>query len=171
MKRLFLARNILAAMALANVLIYFLEPAKAFSILSNAKTYLIEMLSILPPILVLIGLFQVWVPRDTVELMMGNQSGWKGILTAIFLGTAAMGPLYAAFPLGVSLLEKGATLFNVAVFLCVWASIKIPMILFEIKFLGTDFAGLRLALTLPSIILISFLLNTILRRRGFYEKA
>lgn len=45
------------------------------------------------------------------------------------------------------------------------------MILFEIKFLGTDFAGLRLALTLTSIILINFLLNTILRRRGFYEKA
>lgn len=115
MKRLFLARNILAAMALANVLVYFLEPAKAFSILSNAKTYLIEMLSILPPILVLIGLFQVWVPRDTVELMMGNQLGWQGILTAIFLGTAAMGPLYAAFPFGFSLLKKGATLYNVAV--------------------------------------------------------
>jgi uncharacterized membrane protein YraQ (UPF0718 family) len=89
---------------------------------------------------------------------------------AIFVGTAAMGPLYAAFPLGVSLLEKGASLFNTAIFLCVWASIKIPMILFEIKFLGADFAFLRLALTIPSILAISSLLNLILKRSLSHEK-
>jgi hypothetical protein len=40
----------------------------------------------------------------------------------------------------------------VAIFLCVWASIKIPMILFEVKFLGAEFAALRLALTVPSVV-------------------
>jgi len=81
-----------------------------------------------------------------------------------------MGPLYVAFPIGVSLLAKGASLFNVAIFLCVWASIKIPMILFEVKFLGAGFAGLRLALTLPSIIIISYFLNAILKGRNVHEK-
>ena len=84
---------------------------------------------------------------------------------AILTGTAAVGPLYVAFPIGVSLLDKGASLFNVAIFLCVWASIKIPMILFEVKFVGAEFAALRLALTLPSIILISYLLNAIMKKR------
>ena len=81
-----------------------------------------------------------------------------------------MGPLYVAFPIGVSLLAKGASLFNVAIFLCVWASIKIPMILFEVKFLGAGFAGLRLALTLPGIVLISTFLNAILKGRNLHEK-
>jgi uncharacterized membrane protein YraQ (UPF0718 family) len=71
-----------------------------------------------------------------------------------------MGPLYAAFPIGKSLLDKGASLYNVAVFLCVWAAIKIPMILFEIKFLGAEFALLRLALTVPAILIIAAVLNT-----------
>ncbi len=71
-----------------------------------------------------------------------------------------MGPLYVAFPVGLALLKKGASLFNLCVFLCVWASIKIPMILFEVKFLGAEFAILRLALTIPAIIIISGLLNT-----------
>ena len=84
---------------------------------------------------------------------------------AIFAGTAGMGPLYVAFPVGVSLLDKGASLFNVSIFLCAWAAIKIPMILFEVKFLGAEFAMLRLALTLPSIMLISFLLNITLKGR------
>ncbi len=116
------------------------------------------------------GLFQVWVPLTTVEKIMGSSSGLRGILMAIFVGTAAMGPLYVAFPLGVSLLKKGASLFNTTIFLCVWASIKIPMILFEIKFLGADLAGLRLGLTLPSVLLISFILNVILKEDCLHEK-
>lgn len=165
MNKMSSSRNLLILLGSATLVVFFFDRHKAASILLNSKTYLLEMLSVLPPILVLIGLFQAWVPRTVVERTMGGSSGWKGVLMSLFVGTAAMGPLYAAFPLGVSLLEKGASLFNVAVFLCAWAAIKIPMILFEVKFLGADFAGLRLALTLPSIILISLLLDLILKRR------
>ncbi|MGQ9470819.1 MAG: permease [Candidatus Aminicenantales bacterium] len=170
MKKILSSKNLLLLLAGANIILYIFDRPKASSVLLNSKTYLLEMLSGLPPILILIGLFQAWVSRKTVEKAIGGSSGLKGILMAVFVGTAAMGPLYAAFPLGVSLLEKGASLFNTAIFLCVWASIKIPMILFEIKFLGPNFAGLRLALTLPSIIVISFFLNAILKGRNFYER-
>jgi hypothetical protein len=44
------------------------------------------------------------------------------------------------------------------------------MILFEIKFLGAHFALLRLALTIPSILAISSLLNLILKRSLSHEK-
>jgi uncharacterized membrane protein YraQ (UPF0718 family) len=166
MKKYWSLGGLAALLGSATLAVFLFDFPKAVAILLNAKNTLLEMLSVLPPILVLIGLFQTWVPRTTVEKAMGKGSGLKGILMSLFVGTAAMGPLYAAFPLGVSLLEKGASLLNVAVFLCAWAAIKIPMLLFEIKFLGADFAGLRLALTLPSIILISFLLDAILKRRG-----
>jgi uncharacterized membrane protein YraQ (UPF0718 family) len=170
MKKLFSSKNLLFLLGLATVIVCVFDRRKAFSIILNSKAYLLEMLSVLPPILILIGLFQVWVPRKTVEKAMGRSSGLKGILMAIFVGTAAMGPLYVAFPIGVSLLAKGASLLNVAIFLCVWASVKIPMILFEVKFLGAGFAGLRLALTLPSIVIISYLLNAILKGKIPHEK-
>jgi uncharacterized membrane protein YraQ (UPF0718 family) len=127
------------------------------------------MLSVLPPVLVLCGLFDAWVPKRTIERLMGDASGIKGTSIAFLLGTVAMGPLYAAFPIGKSLLNKGASLFNVAVFLCVWASIKIPMILFEIKFLGADFALLRLALTIPAILLISAMMKLVGTRTVIHE--
>jgi uncharacterized membrane protein YraQ (UPF0718 family) len=108
---------------------------------------------------VLLGLFESWVPKTWVEKAMGRGSGTRGAVVSILVGTAAMGPLYVAFPVGLALLKKGASLFNLCVFLCAWASIKIPMILFEVKFLGAEFAILRLALTIPSIIIISGLLK------------
>jgi uncharacterized membrane protein YraQ (UPF0718 family) len=160
----------LIGLLVAHLLLVFFRPAEAVEILLTSKTYLLEMLSILPPILILVGLFEVWVPKSVITRILGATSGWKGVTVAILTGTAAMGPLYVAFPIGVSLLDKGASLFNVAIFLCVWASVKIPMILFEVKFLGAEFAGLRLALTLPSIVLISYFLNVILKGRNPHEK-
>ncbi len=150
---------ILAVLAAATVLVWAMRPDKALAVLFVSKDYLLEMLSVLPPVLVLCGLFDAWVPKRTIERLMGDASGIKGTSIAFLLGTVAMGPLYAAFPIGKSLLNKGASLFNVAVFLCVWASIKIPMILFEVKFLGAEFALLRLALTIPAILVIGALLN------------
>jgi len=162
---------LLLGLAAANIAIFFFNPEKALSVIFISKDYILEMLSILPPILILIGLFDVWVPKSFIEKAMGKASRLKGILFSILVGTAAMGPLYVAFPLSRSLLRKGASLFNVSIFLCVWASIKIPMILFEIKFLGADFAGLRMALTIPSIIVISWILNFILKGEIRYETA
>jgi uncharacterized membrane protein YraQ (UPF0718 family) len=151
---------ILATLAAAMLLTWAIRPGKALAVLFVSKDYLLEMLSILPPVLILCGLFDAWVSKRTVERFMGQASGIKGTSIAFVLGTVAMGPLYAAFPIGKSLLDKGASLYNVAVFLCVWAAIKIPMVLFEIKFLGTEFAFLRFALTVPAILLIAALLKT-----------
>jgi uncharacterized membrane protein YraQ (UPF0718 family) len=160
---------ILAILAVATALVYASRPEKALSVLFVSKDYLLEMISILPPILVLCGLFDAWVPKQTIERLMGEASGARGASIALLLGTVAMGPLYAAFPIGKSLLGKGASLYNVAVFLCVWASIKIPMILFEMKFLGGQFALLRLALTVPSILIISGLMKLVEARSFFHE--
>ncbi len=171
MKKNRVVLGFLFLLALANVCLYILNREKGLAVLLTGKNYLLEMLSILPPILILVGLFEVWVPKTVIERAMGRSSGFKGILTSFLVGTATMGPLYVAFPIGLSLLQKGASLFNVSIFLCVWASIKIPMILFEVKFLGADFAFLRLALTIPGIMAISWILNLVLKRSRHYEEA
>ena len=45
-----------------------------------------EMLSVLPPIFILLGLMDVWVPRETMVRFMGEGSGLKGVLLAFFMG-------------------------------------------------------------------------------------
>jgi len=151
--------GVLLGLAVGTFILFVLDRGKGVLAALTAKRYLVEMLSILPPILVLLGLFESWVPKTWVEKAMGPGSGTRGAVVSVLVGTAAMGPLYVAFPVGLALLKKGASLFNVCVFLCVWASIKIPMILFEVKFLGVEFSLLRLVLTVPAILVISGLMN------------
>jgi len=56
-----------------------------------------EMILVIPPIFVLLGLLDIWVPRETMVKYMGEGSGLKGVLLSIFIGSAAAGPLMVHF--------------------------------------------------------------------------
>ena len=120
---------------------------------------LLEMASVLPPIFVLLGLLDVWVERETMVRYMGEGSGLKGALLGFLLGSAAAGPLYAAFPIAVVLLKKGAKRTNVFLFIGAWATTKLPLLLFEAANLGVSYMLMRFAFNVVGIVLIAFLLE------------
>jgi uncharacterized membrane protein YraQ (UPF0718 family) len=117
---------------------------------------LLEMLAIIPPIFVLLGLLDVWVDRATMMKYTGKGSGLKGILIAFLLGSAAAGPLYAAFPVAGVMLKKGSSLRNVFIFIGAWSTTKIPMLTFEAASLGLPFMLVRLLLSIVGIFAIAF---------------
>jgi uncharacterized membrane protein YraQ (UPF0718 family) len=124
------------------------------------------MVVILIPVAVLMGLFEVWVPKQLIGKYLGRESGWKGVLLALLFGTAPTGPLYVAFPIAAMLLKKGASPLNVIILLDAWAAIKIPQLLIEARFLGPSFMLVRLALTVPSAILMGWLIQKGIERTG-----
>jgi uncharacterized membrane protein YraQ (UPF0718 family) len=123
-----------------------------------------EMVLVIPPIFVLLGLLDVWVPKETMVKYMGEGSGLKGILLSIFIGSAAAGPLYGAFPVAAVFMKKGVKFQNILIFIGAWSTTKIPMILFEIASLGTTFALTRLLIDIPGIILIAMILSKLVSR-------
>lgn len=116
-----------------------------------------SMLSVLPPILILIGLLDVWIPKETMMRYMGEHAGVKGLIIAFLLGSFAAGPLYAVFPVAAILLKKRAKLSNVLFFLGVWSTAKLPMIMFEY----TSFGGLFTVLHITTNLII-FLIGAVL---------
>lgn len=118
-----------------------------------------EMLFVIPPVFVLLGLLDVWVPKETMIKYMGEGSGLKGIFLSILLGSAAAGPLYGAFPIAAVFMKKGVKFSNVLIFVGAWSTTKIPMFLFELSSLGAKFAFTRLAIDIPGIILMSYILS------------
>ena len=133
-----------------------------------------EMVFVIPPIFLLLGLLDVWVPRETMVKYMGDDSGLKGVLLAIFIGSAAAGPLYGAFPIAAVFMKKGVKFRNILIFIGAWSTTKIPMILFEISSLGTKFALTRLLVNLPGIIIIAAILSRLVSKKevdAMYRKA
>lgn len=126
--------------------------------------YLLEMVFILPPVFILMGLMEVWLPKDKIQKWLGNDSGFRGGLFSLVLGTLPTGPVYVAFPLAASLLHKGASVTNVVIFLGSWAALKIPQLMVEVKFLGWRFALVRFVLTTFALVFMGLAMKVVLKR-------
>lgn len=151
-----------------------LKPDLGMNALQITGRNVLEMLSVIPPIFLLLGLLDVWVEREIMIKFLGEESGIKGILIAFLLGSAAAGPLYAAFPIAGILLKKGSKFSNVLIFIGAWSTTKIPLLLFEVSSLGTRFALTRLAINLFGIVGIAYLSEKMLSaddKKKIYVKA
>jgi len=133
----------------------------------NFASFAIEMLKIIPCVFILIGLFQAWVPRETVERHFGEESGIRGYIWSVLLAGTTVGGLYVAFPVAYSLYSKGAKLSVIFTYIGASAVCRIPMTIFEASFLGMKFTLIRFMVSLPLIIVSSILLANYLRRRDY----
>ena len=142
----------------------FLFPAYRSASVSMIVFQTKTMFLLIPPIFVLLGLFDVWVPREKMIRYMGEGSGPKGTIIAFLLGSVAAGPLYGAFPFAAVLMKKGASFTNILIFIGAWSTTKIPMLLFEIGALGARFALSRLAIDIVGIVIIAIAIKKSLPR-------
>lgn len=139
--------------------ILFISPETGKEIFSHSSASLLEMLSIIPPVFMLLGLMDVWVPRETMMRYMGREAGLKGAIFAFVLGSFSAGPLYAAFPVAAVFLKKGVSLTNTFLFLGAWSTAKIPLMLFEITQLGWKFTLTRFFMNLAGIVVLAVIME------------
>lgn len=152
-----------------NIIVLFVAPEIGKESFRITKDSLIEMLFVIPPIFILLGLLDVWVEKDTMVKYMGEGSGIKGVLIGFFMGSAAAGPLYASFPVAKVLLAKRSKISNVLVFVGAWSTTKIPLLLFEASSLGTEFTVTRLLINLPVIAIIAIVTEKLLSKSDVEE--
>lgn len=104
------------------------------------------------------GMIQQLVPRETVARLLGGKSGLRGIVLACGLGMVTPGGPFTSFPLVYALYAAGADIGALVAYLCAWAMIGLNrLIIWELPLLGPDMALLRLLVCLPLPILAGFL--------------
>ena len=153
---------IFAATLVAAAIILWVFPDKVSTATTATWNYFLEMIIILPAVMVIMGLFTVFVSNELVVKYMGKASGMKGILLAVFFGALPTGPLYVAFPLAAALKSKGAGISNIVIFLCAWACIKLPQELVELQFLGIKFMAARLVLTVFFVVIMALFIERLI---------
>ena len=174
MKRLINRYKYFLVLIVINIVIYGLYPSVGQKSIDITWSNTMEMLSVIPPIFILLGLLDVWVQRETMIKLMGEKSGVIGILIAFFLGSAAAGPLYAAFPIAGVLLKKGSKFSNVLIFIGAWSTTKIPMLLFEASSMGWKFMMTRFVIDIPGVMLIAYVTEKLLNekeKKQIYDSA
>lgn len=157
-----------------DLLILWLSPASGRRVFGLTFSNFRQMLGVIPPVFVLLGLLDVWVPRETMLRYLGPKSGAIGGLISIILGAVAAGPLYAAFPIAAVMARKGASYTNVLMFIGSWSTLKIPMFLFELSTLGARFAITRALIDIPGVIVLAWLIARLMPRDdigSFYARS
>ena len=159
---------------LALIILFFIDSEIGWKAINVTGYSFKEMALVIPPVFILLGLLDIWVPREIMMKYMGEKSGIKGIVLAILIGSAAAGPLYGAFPVAAVFMKKGVKFSNVLIFIGAWSTTKIPMFLFELSSLGVNFAVTRLLVDIPGIIIIAYILSYIISKeeiKRIYAKA
>ena len=152
------------------ILVIIYEKNTGMEAFNSAKDSFLQMLSVLPPIMILLGLMDEWVSRESMMKYMGDDSGIMGIAIAITFAAFAAGPMYAAFPFTAVLLKKGVKFTNVIIFMNAWCVIKISTILFEISSLGYKFTFYRLFIDFVGFIIMGYLVNYFVMKIGKEDK-
>jgi len=161
-KRLYLFLLIVLLIVIIVSLIY---PEKGKRFLPIIFNYGWQIFLIMPPILILTGLMQVWISKKWIQKYIGKQSGVKGKIFCILFGTLPMGPMYIFLPLASGLLKKGASVSNIIILLGIMSSEKLPQMLVEINFLGLRFAVTRFILTVTALVIMGGMIEKLVARQ------
>lgn len=148
------------------ILLFIFKEDFALTAINNAKASFIQMLSVLPPIMILLGLIDAWISRETLIKFMGDKSGIWGVFLAILIGSIAAGPMYAAFPFTAVLIKKGAKFSNIIIFMNAWCLTKISTLLFEFSALGYKFTLVRLLIDIPGVIIMSYFITLLMGKES-----
>ena len=94
-------------------------------------------------ILVIIGLMLAVLSPETISKLIGQQSGWLGMIIASVIGAVTLVPAFVAFPLASALMQNGAGLMQMAVFISTLMMVGFVTIPVEVKYFGNKATALR----------------------------
>lgn len=114
-------------------------------------------------ILLIIGIVLAILNPDVISGLIGQQSGWVGIVLASVIGSITLIPGFVAFPLASALLENGAGFMQIAVFVSTLMMVGIVTIPIEIKYFGKKAASLRNALAFAFSYIVAIAIGVVLK--------
>lgn len=121
------------------------------------KTVLPQFLAIL----LLVGLFLAVFEQETIQRIIGTESGIIGMIISSLIGTIALIPVLIAFPIASELVQNGAGIMQIAVFISTLTTVGLVTLPLESKYLGKKVAVLRNSLAFLFSFITSFIIGAI----------
>jgi len=144
------------------ILAFTKDRAKTKQSLKVGVKSFIRILPVVLIIIVLIGLLLGFVPPDEISRIVGEQSGFAGILIIALMGAIMNIPALISFPLAASLIKSGASIAAAAAFITTLTMVGTVTLPLEIKELGRKMALLRNGISFIIAIVIALIMGVLL---------
>lgn len=145
------------------LLSFIKDKKKTFQALKKAWKSFENILPQFLSILVIIGIMLAVLSPEVISGLIGEKSGWLGMLTASLVGSITLIPGFVAFPLASALLKSGAGFMQIAVFISTLMMVGIVTVPLEIKYFGKKAAILRNSLAFLFSFVVAIAIGVVLR--------
>jgi len=113
-------------------------------------------------ILLIIGIMLAVLDPQTIYMLLGKDSGLRGMTLAAVIGSITLIPGFVAFPLAAALLKAGAGYGQITMFITTLMMVGVVTLPVEIQFFGRSTAIKRNVLALVFAVVISFVIGGII---------
>ena len=114
-------------------------------------------------ILIIIGIMLAILSPESISKLVGQESGWFGMIIASIIGSITLIPGFVAFPLAAALLNSGAGFMQIAVFISTLMMVGIVTIPIEIKYFGKKATLLRNCMAFMFSYIVAIVIGVILK--------
>ena len=114
-------------------------------------------------ILIIIGIMLAVLSPETISKLIGQKSGWLGMVIASIVGSITLIPGFVAFPLASALLKSGAGFMQIAVFISTLMMVGIVTVPLEIEYFGKKATVLRNIMAFVFSYVVAIVIGVMLR--------
>jgi len=109
-----------------------------------------------------IGLILAFLSPEVISKIIGQSSGWYGVVLAAIIGSITLIPAFVAFPLAAILLHNGAGYMQLSAFVSTLTMVGVLTFPLEIKFFGRKFTIIRNLLAFVLAFLVAFIMKLVM---------
>ncbi|MDK2804547.1 MAG: hypothetical protein PWR23_1551 [Peptostreptococcaceae bacterium] len=122
---------------------YLKDKSKTKKALKKAWKSFENILPELLVIMLLIGVLLAVVDHELISSLLGESSGWFGVILASIIGAITLIPGFVAFPTAALLLKGGAGYMQIAAFVSTLMMVGIVTLPVEVKYFGKKISYAR----------------------------
>lgn len=136
---------------------------KTVMALKKAWKSLDNILPLFLSIIILLGIMLAVLSPQLISSLIGQKSGWLGIIIAAIIGSVTLIPGVVTFPLASALLKSGAGLTAIVVFISTSMMVGVVTYPVEIKYFRRRAAIVRNTLALLFSFVVALVLGRVLK--------
>ncbi|SES71133.1 permease [Anaerobranca gottschalkii] len=143
------------------VLSFIKDKEKTKLALIKGKNSILNILPELVGVIIIIGVILSILNPETISKLLGEQSGFLGLLGAAIIGAITLIPGFIAFPLAAMLLQNGADYLPIAAFVSTLMMVGIATLPLEIKYFNKKLAVIRNGLAFLFSFVIAYIVKLV----------
>ena len=144
------------------ILSFYKDKEKTKQSLKKAWKSFVNILPKLLGIVSAVGIIITFLNPQTIGKLIGDSSGWTGVIIAAIIGSVTIIPGFVAFPTAAMLLQNGAGYMQLGAFISSLMMVGLVTIPMEIEYFGKKVAILRNTLAFCFSLIVAVIIGKVI---------